>query len=358
MRTPILLGTLKSRESFRGEAEPFHKCWIGVFLAWALSCVVPSLHSAPSNGSLVLEAAIPLEGVQGGFDLMAADAQGARLFLAAEENGSLEIIDLSAKRRIKSISGMAEPKWVVFRPEMKRLYVSNGDGRVREFNSDTYEAGSVRELREKANNLRFDTTTGELFVGIGKTFGAIAVIDAQRGQVTAEIPLAAFPKQFEVEGDRIYVNVPTANHIAVVSRSKKRVIETWPVRAATGNVPMGYDRKGHRLFVGCEPGKLAVFETPSGREIASVDIDAEADGLYYDDSRKLIYVSCGSGFIDVLRQLNADRYERVERIDTVKGAATSLFVPELDRYYLAVPAHDGKSAELRVFRITSPKTVQ
>lgn len=294
--------------------------------------------------------AISLPGVKGGFDLMTVDVSGQRFFLAAEDNGSLEIIDLKTAKRITSIGGMAEPKWVVYRPDSRRLFVSNGDGKVRVFNSDTYETGRTFELREKANNLRFDTDTGELFVGVGKTFGALSIIDTRTDRVTTEISLAAFPKQFEVDGDRVYVNVPTANHVAVVSRAQKKVISTWPVRAAKDNVPMGFDRTSHRLLVGCEPGKLAVFETPTGREIATIEIDEGADGIYYDAKRRLIYISCGAGFIDVIRQGDADHYERIERIATVKGAGTSLFVPQLDRYYVAVPAGEKTPAELRIYR--------
>ena len=298
--------------------------------------------------------AIPLPGVKGGFDLMAVDVPGQRFFLAAEDNGSLEILDLKAAKRIKSIGGMDEPKWVVYRPESQRLFISNGDGKVRSFDSASFAPGHIFEFREKANNLRFDSATGELFVGVGKTFGAISVIDTRTDRVTAEIPLAAFPKQFEIDGDRIYVNVPTANHVAVVSRAQRKVIATWPVRAAKDNIPLAFDRGSRRLFVGCAPGKLAVFETPTGREIASVDISEDADGIYHDAKRRLIYISCGSGFIDVIRQRDSDHYERIDRVPTAKGAATSLFVPALDRYYLAVPAHDGAPAELRIFRPIAP----
>lgn len=297
---------------------------------------------------------IPLPGVKGGFDLMAVDAPGQRLFLAAEDNGSLEILDLKARSRLKSIGGMDEPKWVVYRPESRRLFVSNGDGKVRTFDSETYAAGRVFEFREKANNLRFDSATGELFVGIGKKFGALAVVDTRAEKTGTEIPLADFPKQFDLDGDRIYVNVPAANHVAVVSRSQGKVVATWPVKAAKDNIPMGFDRAGHRLFVGCESGKLAVFDTATGHEITHLDIAAEPDGVHYDAKRRLIYISCGAGYIDVVRQQDADHYMRVDRIATAKGAATSLFSAELDLLCLAVPAQGSKPAELRLFRPRSP----
>ena len=133
-----------------------------------------------------------------------------------------------------------------------------------------------------------------------------------------------------------------------------KVIATWPVRAAKDNIPMGFDRASHRLFVGCESGKLAVFDTTNGREVTSLDISAEPDGIHDDAKRHVIYVSCGAGFIDVIRKQDADHYARLEQIPTAKGAATSLFVDELDRLFLAVPAQAGTPAELRIFRPRAP----
>lgn len=327
------------------------RTWSGLSRVVLVTCgFAASGFSATPVHSLESAGAIPLPGVKGDFDLMAVDALDQRLFLAAEDNGSLEILDLKAAKRIKSIGGMEEPKWVVYRPGSKRLFVSNGDGKVRTFDSATFAPGRIFEFREKANNLRFDAATGELFVGVGKTFGAIRIIDTRADRITEEIPLAAFPKQFEVDGDRIYVNVPTANHVAVVSRAQRKVIATWPVRAAKDNIPMGFDRASHRLLIGCAPGKLVVFETSTGREVAMVDIAEDAAGVYYDTQRRLIYVSCGSGFIDVVRQKDADHYERIDRISTAKGAATSLFSAELDRFFLAVPAQGATPAELRTYR--------
>lgn len=185
----------------------------------------------------------------------------------------------------------------------------------------------------------------QLFVGVGKTFGAIAIVDAKTDKVLGQIPLANFPKQFEVEGDSIFVNVPAANHIAVVSRSTQAVIPTWPVAEAKGNIPMGFDRERHRLFVGCEPGKLVVFDTQAGKSVASLDVAPESDGISFDAKRRLLYISCGAGSLDVVRQLDADHYEFSGRVPTAKGAGTSIFVPELDRLFLAVPQRDGHPAE-------------
>jgi hypothetical protein len=60
-------------------------------------------------------------------------------------------------------------------------------------------------------------------------------------------------------------------------------------------------------------------------------------------------VSCGEGFLDVFEALG-DRYVRIEHIATAAGARTSLFVPELDRLFLAVRATLTEPAAIWLFK--------
>ncbi len=71
--------------------------------------------------------------------------------------------------------------------------------------------------------------------------------------------------------------------------------------------------------------------------------------MFLDPERGRVYVSCGEGFIDVVRQ-DGDAYESLARIPTASGARTALFVPELDRLYLAVRAERNEGASVWVFR--------
>ena len=319
--------------------------------------LLPSAEKAPraelssASSLLVPSQSIPLPKVNGGFDLMAVDLAGKRLFLNAEDNNTTEVIDLASGKVSHTITDVTEPKWVVYRPELHRLYIANGNGNVRVLDSDSFATQRTIAFKEKANNLRFDSKTGELFVGVGKKFGAIGVVDTRTDKITGEIRLAAFPKQFEIDGNRIFVNVPEANHVAVIDRKKMAVEATWPVTAAKQNIPMALDRSHHRLFIGCEPGKLVVLDSTNGKQVAALDIAAEPDGVHYDSARRLIYISCGDGSIDIVRQANADHYEFAGRVATAKGAATSLFVPELSQLFLAVPQREGQTAELRIYSI-------
>ncbi len=301
---------------------------------------------------LKLTQTIPLPHVKGGFDLMAVDVAGRRLFVSAEDNNTVEVIDLAAGKWLRSVSGFKEPKWVVYRPESRRLYVANGgDGKVRVLDSRSFELVKEFEFKGKADNLRYDAKTKQLFVAFGKGFGTLGVVDTVKDAIVGEIKLADFPEQFEMETGRILVNVPAANHIAVIDRKRGAVVDTWPVREAKENVPMSFDRNHRRLFVGCKTGKFVVLDADSGKSVASLDIAAGCDGIYYDAKRKRLYISCGAGSLDVIQQLDADHYALAGRIPTAPGADTSLFVPELDRLYLAVPQSEQQKPEIRFYQM-------
>jgi hypothetical protein len=71
-----------------------------------------------------------------------------------------------------------------------------------------------------------------------------------------------------------------------------------------------------------------------------------------DAKRGLIYASCGTGFIAVVRQMDADHYETIAKIDTVKMAKTSSFDPTSGRLYLGVPRRpDKEGPEIWVYEI-------
>ena len=149
------------------------------------------------------------------------------------------------------------------------------------------------------------------------------------------------------------MNVPQADHIAVVDRERATVTETWPLRQAKANFPLILDEANHRLFAGCrKPPKLLVFDTSvsGGRQVTSIAISSDTDDLFLDARNKQIYVSCGQGVIDVIKQTSADTYEKVKTIGTAAGARTSLFVPELKLFCLAVPHRGSQAAEIRVFK--------
>ena len=67
-----------------------------------------------------LEKTIPLPKVDGRIDHLAVDLAGKRLFVAALGNNTVEVIDISGLRVIKSIAGLHEPQGIRFLPDRNR----------------------------------------------------------------------------------------------------------------------------------------------------------------------------------------------------------------------------------------------
>jgi Uncharacterized conserved protein len=299
---------------------------------------------------LHLEKTVELPDVQGRIDHMSVDVKGQRLFVSALGNNTVEVIDLREGKRIKTIGGLKEPQGVLYVPGSDQLYVASGkDGSVRIFDGTSYALLKTIEYGDDADNLRYDSRHQRVYVGYGS--GAMAEIDNQ-GNKAGEIKLDAHPESFQLDKDdsRIYVNLPKSHKVAVLDREKRTVLATWGTGTAFANYPMALDEADQRLFVVTRfPARLLVFDTESGRTIQSLPVIGDCDDVFYDRTRKRIYASGGEGGISVFEQKDADHYADSERIPTVKGARTSFFSPDLDRFFLAVRRQGSQPASVRIF---------
>lgn len=306
---------------------------------------------------LTLDKAIPLPGVDAQMDHMAVDVPGQRLFLSVPGNNVVEVLDLKTGQLIQSLPGFAGPQGIVYVPEFNKLFVANGaDGTCRILDGHSFKMLSSLALGDNAGSVRYDEAAKTVYVGYGS--GALAVIDAKTGAKTSDISLAAHPESFRLDtsSSNLYVNLPDAGQIAVVDRSQGTVTKTWSLNAAQGNFPMFLDKADHRMFIGCrQPATLLVYNYVNGHLLACVPIAHDADDVFYDEQNKLIYVSCGDGSVEIIRQIDVDNYQKMKPVSTLPDARTSLFIPELNRLYVAVPQNANEPAQVLVFRTPSEK---
>ena len=101
---------------------------------------------------------------------------------------------------------------------------------------------------------------------------------------------------------------------------------------------MALDEAGHRLFVVCRtPARLLAIDSDTGTITGRAgDGGRRGRRVLRRLSSKRIYVSGGDGAIAVHARREANDGREIVRLDTAKGARTSLFVPDLRRLFLAV----------------------
>ena len=319
-------------------------------LAFGLS-IEPLSHAA--EPPLVLERTIALHDVRGRIDHLAVDLGRERLLVAELGNNSVDVIDLTAGTVVHRISGLREPQGIGYAERSDAVLIANaGDGSVRLFNAaDLSSAGSIA-LGDDADNVRIDPRSGLAVVGYGR--GGLAVIDPGTRAKIADIRLPAHPEGFQIDpqSGRVYVNIPDAHQIAVVDLNARRVVASWPMRNATANFPIAMDPAQSLLAsVFRSPPTLLLMDVKTGVERQRLPVCGDADDVFFDASRARIYVSCGAGELAVFH--HGSVWQALQPVRTASGARTSLFVPQLDRLFVAERAGLlGSDAAIGVFRPT------
>jgi hypothetical protein len=306
---------------------------------------------------LVLTEAIATPGVQGRFDHFGFDGKN-QLFVAALGNNTVEVIDISARLRAHTITGIPNPQGVAYAPDEKKLFVASSKGKLRIYAGENFDLVKEIDFHGDVDNLRYDAATHRVYVGFGEDeTGAIGMVDALTNErLPKEYKLGAHPESFQLEtaGPNIYVNLPDLKQIAVINR-KTGAITRWPM-TLEHNFPMALDEADHRLFVAThEPAHMAVFDTNTGRTVAELPCVQDADDVYYDAGRKRIYIPGGEGYISVFQQTDPDHYQLLAKVPSTLGARTAGYFGKghkgFDRFFLGVPPRADHGAEIWIYTV-------
>jgi DNA-binding beta-propeller fold protein YncE len=316
-------------------------------------------------GPLKLIQTIPLPGLKDGdFDHFQVDLPGKRLFLCAEDNSAIEVIDLTTNKVIHKITGPKAPHSLGYNPDSKKLFVvdDGGPNQVEIYDGTSYELLGTIPMGAHADPSIYDPVSKLFYVGNGgkqakEDFIMISVIDTTSGKKVGDIRIDGADRveamAIEHSGPRMFVNLYNKAAVAVIDREKKTVIDTWSIaQEGHNNGSMAFDEEDHRLFVHArEPGKLVVIDTTSGKIVTTIPSGGMVDDATYDAKAKRIYVT-GVPFINVFQKSDeGERYDLLGQIPTAFHSITSILVPQLNRFYLAVNHHGQTDAVVQVYQV-------
>ena len=302
-----------------------------------------------------LVATTTFPGFTGDFDHFAVDLKGKRLFLTAEDHKTVEVFDLDGKR-ITSITGFGQPHAIHFMPDVNKFIVTDGDGfgAVHLLSGDDYKILDTIKLPPEVDGAVYNPVDKDYYVESGSDVkGAdthkINVIDTEAFKVAGAFDLPGTHSEamaITADGKKMYVNLSTPKEVGVVDLAAREIIARWPITGHETPNSIALDEPHHRLFVATRnPPEFVVFDTDTGKIVTSVPIAAFNDDMWFDAARKHIYAS-GSEATTVLAQKDADHYELVAEVPTGYRAKTSLYVPQLNRFYAAVSGKGKPDAQL------------
>jgi DNA-binding beta-propeller fold protein YncE len=317
---------------------------------------LPAQEAAPLK--LVQTIKVPAD-VKGNFDHFAIDLSGGRLFATPEAYKAVLVFDLKTGNLIQKITGIEKPHAILYREDLHRLYVTDGEaGDVKIVDSVSYKILSSVKLLEDADSIGFDPATKFLYVDNGggdvhQTYSMLSVVDTTAGKKVVDIKVDGDTLEamaLEKSSPKIYLNNKAKSQVDVIDREKRTLLVSWPVTKAKTNVAIAYDEANHRLFIACRGGGIVVMDTQTGKEITVLPITKGVDDLVFDAASKRLYAAC-DGDADVYEQTNADSYKLLAKVPTGPLGRTALLVPQLNRYFVAVPQHGTTNAEIQVFEV-------
>jgi DNA-binding beta-propeller fold protein YncE len=310
---------------------------------------------ASSAQPLRLEKTIPLGGLEGRLGQLAFDAKQQRLFVPVTSSGVVEVVDVKAGKRARSIQGFKSPVSAAFSPVLNRLFVSGReDGSVSILDGSTFSVLNRVIWPGTPEMVRVEPAGKQIFVAFGSNVGIMDANGRQLGTIRLDAAADAFHPASS--GPYVWVNVPSRRYVASADRNSRTVRQTWPV-SFTGsggpNYGLAADEKNRRLFVTCRrPGVLVTLNLDTGYRIDSRATVNNADEVHYDAVNRRLYIPGADGQIDIVQQTTRDRYEALARIESAPGARTALLAAELGRFFVAVPKRGSQQAEIRIYTIS------
>jgi DNA-binding beta-propeller fold protein YncE len=342
-------------------------------ILWTLCAVFapssPAQNGAPgeTNAPLRLLQTIPLPNVEGYFDHMAVDTKGQRLFVPGEHQRTIEVIDLRTGKDIRTISGFGgDPRKTIYLPQTNEIWVDDGDGTVKAFSGETYELVKNiplsghdldKDSRRVPDNGVYDSATGLFYLGdradgLKKEGikGSVEIVDLKSGKYVGGIEVDGLnPAGLALDptSPKMYVVTGDTSNVVVIDREQRKVLATWPITGGPEPHAVAFDGAHHRLLIGSrvkrshlyKPGKLVVMDSDTGKVIDAIDTEGGVDEVVYEPASQRVYYTGTTGFVEVFKQIDGDHYERLGRVPTGPIAKTSLLVPEMKRFYAAIPKH-------------------
>jgi DNA-binding beta-propeller fold protein YncE len=324
-----------------------------------------SLPMQPMQGLLRLVRTNPLP-IEGYIDHMAVDVKGQRLFICGEANKSLIVVDLRSGNVIHETKGLGgNPRKPFYLPDANEIWADLGDNTVVGISGTTYQVtktvaltGGVNAPRREPDNAAYDPARhiyyAAVLSGKGTTDGSIEIVDTKAAKLLGSIKVnGSDPGGMSIEpsGKRLYVSmedtVGGVSHVKVVDLEKRVVEAEWPITGGPAPHASGLDAAHHRLFIGSritgghqhEPGKLVVIDTETGKVVQALDTVGGSDEVQYDAPTGRIYFVGTTGTLEVFKQVDPDHYRSLGKVPTGAIAKTGLWVPELQKMYIAVPKH-------------------
>ncbi|MEI8280358.1 MAG: YncE family protein [Bacteroidota bacterium] len=276
----------------------------------------------------------------GGWDYLAANPATHKLYVS--HGTQVNILDQKTGDSLGVILNTPGVHGIAFVDAVKKGYISNGrSNNLTVFDYTTDQVTTQIATGQNPDAIMYDAFSKMIYVCNGRS-NDLTVINPIDNKVTATIALGGKPETAVSDNaGKLFINIEDKNEVVVVDTKSMKVLSHWPLGAGS---PTGLciDTKTHRLFVGCEK-TLVVMNSSNGKVVKTIPIGDGCDGTAFDPATNLIFASNGEGTLSIIKELSADKYEKLEDLPTKQGARTIFLDEASHNVYLPAAEYEPQT---------------
>ncbi|TAL93299.1 MAG: YncE family protein [Rhodanobacter sp.] len=234
------------------------------------------------------------------------------------------VVDARTGKITREIPGIKHAHGVALVPALRRAYVTNGHGDdVSVINLETLTTvGHIKVDGKNPDAVIYDNASGHVLAMNGDS-NSISVIDPQLGKELTTIALVGNPEFAASDGSgNVYVNLEDKGELAHIDTKTNAVLRNWPLAPCEGPTGLALDQSHQRIFSVCANGWLIVTDATNGHQVAKIAVGKDPDAVAYDAATGMIFSPSRTGVLNIVRQIDADHYQAVEALPTMKSVRT------------------------------------
>ena len=294
--------------------------------------VALGITAASSGAQSYRVAATHLIGGDGGWDYVALDTVGRRLFIA--RNDRVLVVDEASGKLLGEIPGFKRAHGVAFDYTARRGFATSGeDSSVVVFNLDGLAVIKRVHADDDADAILFDPATKHVFTMNGDA-GTSSVIDPTTGTRIASIPLGGKPEYGVSDGHgRVFINLEDKAEIVEIDAARKTVVRHWSIAPCESPTGLAIDVEHRRLLSGCRNKMIAISDASAGTLVTTAAAGSGIDANRFDPGTQLAFSSNGDGSITVVHEDSPSSYRVMQTVTTMPGARTMELDARTHRLY-------------------------
>jgi len=289
-------------------------------------------------------------GDDGGWDYLALDTAGHRLFIARQNR--VMVVDPESGRLLAEIPGLDRAHGIAFAYQAGHGFATSGrDSAVTMFDLKTLKVLGHTTAAPDDDAILFDPASQHVFTFNGDAHSA-SVLDPASGARVGTIDLGTGPEFGVSAGDgALYVNLEEAGAVAQLDAATQHVTRRWSLAPCESPSGLAIDRAHHRLFSVCRNKLMAISDASAGKLITTLPIGGGVDAAAYDPGTGLAFASNGDGTLTVVHEDGPDAFHVVADVPTRRGARTMALDERSHRVYVVTadfgPAPAATAAQPR-----------